>query len=594
MILASLARYYDRLAAEGDVVGNPKVPPYGFSEEKISWILVLDREGNLREAVSNLSTDIKPQPKLMIVPQSFKRPGTTPKPFFLWDKTSYALGVEANTNKAEAKEKPFIPAEKTFTAFKEYHLKLLQYSADEGLRAIYRFLQNWQPEHFVLQSLPVEMLDTNIVFSLEVPSAFIHEREAAQTLWLNLLKSNEGDEGLCLVSGETAPIARLHPAIKGVLGGQSSGGSIVAFNKDHLAFTSFGKEQGANAPVSERSAFAYTTTLNYLLRRENNHCLIIGDASTVFWAEAADSAAAQAAEDFFAEIASPDDDEESAKVFAVLEQVAKGRPLQEVAPELSPDTRFYILGLAPNASRLSIRFWLDTTFGQLAQNLAQHWQDLAIEPRPWKTPPSIWRLLLQTAALGKSENISPILAGEMVRAVINGTPYPLSLLSQLIARVRADGDVNGLRVAMMKAVLQRRYRKGFIQEGVPMSLHTESRNPAYLLGRLFAVLERIQHQALGELNAGIADRYYGSASAMPYFVFPRLLAGVKNHLSRLRKDKAGMAVNLDKELGTIIENLPEIFPRHLSIEEQGRFAIGYYQQKQSYFIKKDTAETIDN
>ena len=592
MILASLARYYDRLAKESDVAGNPKVPPYGFSEEKIGWILVLDKEGQLHNVVSNLSTDKKPQPKLMIVPQSFKRTGTTPRPFFLWDKTAYALGVEANKDKAEAKKKPFIPAEKTFTVFRDYHLELLQGSADEGLRAIYLFLRNWQPEHFAEQPLPVEMLDTNVVFSLEVPSAFIHEREAAQTLWLNLLKSNEGDEGLCLVSGETAPIARLHPAIKGVLGGQTSGGSIISFNKE--AFTSFGKEQGANAPVSEQSAFAYTTTLNYLLRRENNHCLIIGDTSTVFWAEAADSASAQAAEDFFADSASPGDDEESAKVFAVLEQVAKGRPLQEVAPELSPDTRFYILGLAPNASRLSIRFWLDTTFGQLAQNLAQHWQDLAIEPRPWKTPPSIWRLLLQTAALGKSENISPVLAGEMVRAVISGAPYPLSLLSQLIARVRADGDVNGLRVAMMKAVLQRRYRKGFIQEGVPMSLHTESRNPAYLLGRLFAVLERIQHQALGELNAGIADRYYGSASAMPYFVFPRLLAGVKNHLSRLRKDKAGMAVNLDKELGTIIENLPEIFPRHLSIEEQGRFAIGYYQQKQSYFTKKDTTEIIDD
>ena len=288
----------------------------------------------------------------------------------------------------------------------------------------------------------------------------------------------------------------------------------------------------------------------------------------------------------------------------MLEQVAKGRPLQEVAPELSPDTRFYILGLAPNASRLSIRFWLDTTFGQLAQNLAQHWQDLSLEPRAWKTPPSIFKLLLETAIKFKNsegryekpkvETISSVLAGEMVRAVISGTPYPLSLLSQLIARIRADGDVNGLRVAMMKAVLQRRFRKGFIQEGVPMSLHTESKNPAYLLGRLFAVLERIQHQALGELNAGIADRYYGSASAMPYFVFPRLLVGVRNHLSRLRKDKAGMAVNLDKDLGVIIKALPEVFPRHLSIEEQGRFAIGYYQQKQSYFEKKDSAETIDD
>ena len=331
------------------------------------------------------------------------------------------------------------------------------------------------------------------------------------------------------------------------------------------------------------------------MRRENNHCLTIGDASTVFWAEADDSATAQAAEGFFAHVFTPlDDEQESAKVFNVLEQMCKGRPLQEIAPELSPNTHFYILGLAPNAARISIRFWLDTTFGQLAENLAWHWRDLKIEPHPWKTPPSVWRLLLQTAVLGKSENISPVLAGEMTRAVICGTPYPLSLLSQLITRIRADGDVNGLRVAMMKAVLQRRFRKGFIEEGVPMSLNNESPNRAYLLGRLFAVLERIQYQALGELNAGIADRYYGSASAVPFSVFPRLLSGAKHHLSRLRKDKAGMAVNLDKDLGEIIAKLPETFPRHLSIDEQGRFAIGYYHQKQSYFAKKETAETIEN
>ncbi|EET44433.1 CRISPR-associated protein, Csd1 family [Neisseria sicca ATCC 29256] len=619
MILASLARYYRRLAAETDEMSNPKVPPYGFSEEKIGWILVLDKEGRLKTVVPNLTADKKPQPKLMSVPRPEKRTSGI-KPNFLWDKTAYALGVEANKNKAEAKEKPFTSSEKTFDAFKQYHLDLLQNSEDEGLQALCHFLQNWQPAHFAAENLPAEMLDANIAFSLEKPTALIHKREAAQTLWAGCLKSDEALEGLCLISGDTAPIARLHPAIKGVFGGQSSGGSIISFNKE--AFASFGKEQGANAPVSEQSAFAYTTALNYLLRPENGHSLIIGldriraalrgakkqnesqdfdkrpsigSTSTVFWAEADDNATAQAAEGFFAHVFTPPDDEqESAKVFNVLEQMGKGRPLQEIAPELSPNTRFYILGLAPNAARISVRFWLDTTFGQLAKNLAQHWQDLALEPCAWKTPPSIWRLLLQTAVLGKSENISPVLAGEMTRAVICGTPYPMSLLSQLITRIRADGDVNGLRVAMMKAVLERRFRKGFIEEGVPMSLNNESPNRAYLLGRLFAVLERIQYQALGELNAGIADRYYGSASAVPFSVFPRLLSGAKHHLSRLRKDKAGMAVNLDKDLGEIIAKLPETFPRHLSIDEQGRFAIGYYHQKQSYFAKKETAETIEN
>ena len=606
MILESLARYYRRLAAETDEMGNPKVPPYGFSEEKIGWILVLDKEGHLKTVVPNLTADKKPQPKLMSVPRPEKRTSGI-KPNFLWDKTAYALGVEANKNKAEAKEKPFTPSEKTFEAFKQYHLDLLQNSDDEGLQALCRFLQNWQPAHFAAENLPAEMLDANIAFSLEKPTALIHKREAAQSLWAGCMKSDEALEGLCLISGDTAPIARLHPAIKGVFGGQSSGGSIISFNKE--AFVSFGKEQGANAPVSEQSAFAYTTALNYLLRQRNqeanNHCLTIGDTSTVFWAEADDSTTAQAAEGFFAHVFTPPDDEqESAKVFNVLEQMSKGRPLQEIVPELSPNTRFYILGLAPNAARISVRFWLDTTFGQLAENLAQHWQDLALEPCAWKTPPSIFKLLLETAIKfknsegryekPKAETISPVLAGEMTRAVICGTPYPLSLLSQLITRIRADGDVNGLRVAMMKAVLQRRFRKGFIEEGVPMSLNNESPNRAYLLGRLFAVLERIQYQALGELNAGIADRYYGSASTVPFSVFPRLLSGAKHHLSRLRKDKAGMAVNLDKDLGEIIAKLPETFPRHLSIDEQGRFAIGYYHQKQSYFAKKETAETIEN
>ena len=537
MILESLARYYRRLAAETDEMGNPKVPPYGFSEEKIGWILVLDKEGHLKTVVPNLTADKKPQPKLMSVPRPEKRTSGI-KPNFLWDKTAYALGVEANKNKAEAKEKPFTPSEKTFEAFKQYHLDLLQNSDDEGLQALCRFLQNWQPAHFAAENLPAEMLDANIAFSLEKPTALIHKREAAQSLWAGCMKSDEALEGLCLISGDTAPIARLHPAIKGVFGGQSSGGSIISFNKE--AFVSFGKEQGANAPVSEQSAFAYTTALNYLLRQRNqeanNHCLTIGDTSTVFWAEADDSTTAQAAEGFFAHVFTPPDDEqESAKVFNVLEQMSKGRPLQEIVPELSPNTRFYILGLAPNAARISVRFWLDTTFGQLAENLAQHWQDLALEPCAWKTPPSIFKLLLETAIKfknsegryekPKAETISPVLAGEMTRAVICDTPYPLSLLSQLITRIRADGDVNGLRVAMMKAVLERRFRKGFIEEGVPMSLNNESPNRAYLLGRLFAVLERIQYQALGELNAGIADRYYGSASAVPFSVFPRLLSG---------------------------------------------------------------------
>lgn len=592
MILQSLDRYYDRLHAEKDSSGKPKVPAYGFSEEKIGWIIVLSREGDWVDLKPHLTTDKKPQPKLMNVPRAEKRTSGI-KPNFLWDKTAYTLGVSANPDKAAAKTQPFLLAEDTFSAFRERHLELLQKEQDDGLRALYQFLVKWQPSRFQDTSVAdkINMLDSNIVFQLDGARRYIHESERARVLWAALLQNDDAETGLCLISGETAPIARLHPAIKGILGGQSSGGAIVSFNKE--SFESLGKEQGANAPISERAAFTYTTVLNYLLRRENHHCLTIGDASTVFWAEATDDSNAEAEEAFFSDIINVTDGAENQKVFDILQQIAKGRPLKEIAPELHEETRFYILGLAPNASRISIRFWLNTTFGQLAQNLADHWRDLALEPCPWKTPPSIWRLLIQTAPLRKTENISPILAGEMTRAIISGTPYPMSLLAQLLSRIRADGDANGTRIAIIKAILARKFRKGLIKEGVPMSLDKESKNPAYLLGRMFAVLERIQYQALGDINAGIADRYYGSASAVPFSVFPRLLVGARHHLSRLRKDKPGLAVNLDKDLGGIISALPQNYPRHFSIDEQGRFSIGYYQQKQSYFASKEPVTSTE-
>jgi CRISPR-associated protein Csd1 len=334
------------------------------------------------------------------------------------------------------------------------------------------------------------------------------------------------------------------------------------------------------------AAFAYTTALNYLLRRENNQCISIGDTSTVFWAVARDGKTAQQAESLFAFMLNmpADDGQQTAQLKPLLDKIAKGRPLNEFAPDIDPETRFFVLGLAPNAARLSIRYWLDTTFGQLANNVSKHFQDLSLNPLPWREPPSVWRLLIQTAVQSKSENIPPQLAGELMRAIITGQSYPRMLLARLIQRIRSDGDINGIRVAMIKAIIQRDFCKGLIQEEVPMSLNISSTHTAYRLGRLFAVIERIQEAALGrDLNSTVTDKYYGTASTVPFSVFPRLLAGSQNHLTRLRKDKPGYAVNLKKDLAEIIAGIEDSFPRHLSIEEQGRFAIGYYHQKQSYF-----------
>ncbi|MBE4598764.1 type I-C CRISPR-associated protein Cas8c/Csd1 [Vibrio navarrensis] len=598
MILSALNQYYDRLNS-----GNQsKVPTFGFSEEKISYVLVLSEQGELVDIVPNLTDEKKPKPKLMNVPRPEKRTSGI-KPNFLWDKTAYVLGI--SLPKGKKNEAIFDFSLPTFEAFREWHLSLLEHSEDKGLKALAIFLQNWQPENFGSSILTQDVLDANIVFQLDGMRQYIHESDEAKTIWGSLLQSDDVKQATCLITGKKAPISRLHPAIKGVAGGQSSGVSIVSFNKE--SFESFGKGQGDNAPVSEQAAFAYTTALNYLLRRENDQVVNLGDTSVVFWALAESEHKAKSAEAFFLRGFNPpmpSDENEVMALGAELEKLVKGRPQPEISPDLDPNTQFFILGLAPNAARLSIRFWLQTDLGHLQQRFAEHFQDLALNPLPWKTAPSVWRLLLQLAPhrdgqKPKIDDAPAHLAGELMRAILTGQRYPRAILAQLLARFRADGDISELRVAMVKAVLQRELRL-LGKEEISMSLDESNTNPAYLLGRLFAVLESIQRNALGDkVNATITDKYYASASTVPYSIYPRLLSGSKHHLSKLRKEKPGLAVTLEKELGNIMGMLPTEFPRHFSIEHQGRFSIGYYHQKNARFsqseqIKIDESMTEGN
>ena len=596
MILTALNQYYDRLADSPDPdTGKLKVPEFGFSNEKISYILVISKDGDIVDVVPNTETiGKKTQAKSIFVPASFKRSGQyTDKAlksgkenaFFLWEKTAYSLGIEASKDRNPGIN--WIESPITFKSFKRFHLNKLANIDDEGLQALLLFLEKWQPSHFDRDLHKPEILGTNIAFQLDGDHCYLHDRDAARNLWTQLFEEPTKPAGSnCLVTGEQRSIARLHPAIKGVYGGQSAGGSIVSFNAE--SYESYGKTQGENAPVSELAAFKYTTALNYLLNRENQHCLSVGDASTVFWAVAADYDQAQKAEQLFMQTVNPSDDGETAQLKPLIEQIAKGRPLQEVAPDIDPETRFYLLGLAPNAARLSIRYWLDTNFGELAQRMAEHFTDLSLDPLPWSQPPSIWRLLIElvpyrSGQKPNSKEIPSHLAGEMMRSILTGDRYPRSLLAKLVLRIRSDGHISSLRVAMIKAVLHRDYRKHLIKEELPMSLDEKNDNNAYLLGRLFAVLERIQSSAIKGANASITDRYFGSASTVPYSVFPRLLAGSKNHLAKIRKKMPGYAVNLDKDLTAIIGKLPASFPKHFSIESQGRFTIGYYHQREKYF-----------
>lgn len=585
-ILQSLDRYYKRMAARGEA----EAP--GFSREKISFGIVLSEGGTPLDVMDLRATSgKKPQPVLREVPAAVKRTAAI-LPNRFWDKTSYALGRTAGEGRRTAEE---------HEAFKALHRGLLADSTDPGLLALLRFLDAWDTKRFDAAPFTPEMLDNNVVFRLDGERGFIHDREAAKRLLAADEAVTEATE-FCLVTGVQAPARRLHPTIKGVEGAQSSGAALVSFNLD--AFTSYDKEQGANAPTSDGAAFRYGAALNRMLDRGSRNRLrrTIGDATVTFWADTSDTVdeeAANAAEEIFVLFVDPpdrenedDDAQEVAKLRDALDKVGAGRPVEDLDLGVRSGTRFHVLGLAPNAARLSVRYWLDDDFEVFARRLAEHHKDLEIEPRPrgWGTKgPSIQRLLVRTTALQeKFDNIPPLLAGEVMRAVLSGRLYPRTLLTAAITRLRAGDDpATGWHAAVIRAVLERARRRKLQDKDldtakeIPVSLAKDDPNPAYQLGRLFAALEAAQRLALGRVNATIRDRYFGAASATPAGIFPLLLRGAQNHIGKLRKERKD--VWIEREIGEIVDRLPSALPRSLKLEAQGRFAIGYYHQRQAQF-----------
>ncbi|WP_127076846.1 type I-C CRISPR-associated protein Cas8c/Csd1 [Rhodomicrobium lacus] len=574
-ILASLANAYERL---------PDAPPFGFSSEKIAFLIPLNEDGSVAcPPVDLRQNDKKRTPRTVAVPASFKRPGITPRSFFLWDNTAYALGVSGDGGKDAA------PRHK---AFRDYHLESLRDAADPGLRAFISFLKTWSPRRFEDFGWPEEMKDQNVVFCLEADrraNIWLHDRPAAKALWSRLSAEGERTEAICLVTGINAPVARLHPAIKGVWGAQTAGASIVSFNLD--AFTSYGHEQGDNAPVSEAATFAYTTALNRFLEKDSGHRIQIGDASVVFWADASDANKAVAAENIFAGLWDDGDDGslvvdegmQAQIVGARLKQIRDGEPLASVAPELAEGVRFYVLALAPNAARLSIRFYFEDDFGAIAANYQRFLADMRIEPPPRDGQPALWKYLAETAVLKKRENVPPNLAGEWMRAILGGTRYPQTLLATVLMRLRADEDVNALRVAILKALLIRNNNR----KDTPVALKPDYPSKGYQLGRLFAVYERIQSDALGgKVNATITDKYYGAASAQPRKVFGLLESNSKHHLAKIRKQSPGRRVQLEKLLAEIMGQMSpdqDPYPVAFNAEDQALFGLGYYHQRNEFF-----------
>jgi CRISPR-associated protein Csd1 len=589
-ILAALNAAYERLAQDD------KVPSFGFSNEKISYVIPLNPDGTLAGAPIDIRdvSGKKLVPRQMRVPERFKRSGKTPPPYFLWDNTKYCLGVgkEGETT---------LDILKRFEDFRSTHLQALDKTHDEGLLAFCRFVTTWKPDFFASYGWPKEMGDANVVFALEKERStrFLHDRPDAKRLWAAInsnWKATKGKQSgcsICLVTGVYAQTERIHPPIKGMpsKGGAKAADSIVSFNED--SFESYGHERGDNAPVSKGAAFGYVTALNKFLEFGSHNTIRLGDMTVVFWADASNAIDAENAESIFASMFGAEIDEEArAKNYLrpILEEIRNGQPLQNVAPALEKGVRFYILGLAPNAARISIRFWMEDTFGRLMENYQRFLSDMRVEPADRDEKIALWKYLCETAVLGKTENVPPTLAGEWMRSILTGTNYPYTLLATILMRIRADHNVNARRVAILKSILVRNLK---LKE-VPVAFDPDNRNKGYLLGRLFALYEKVQHDALGNINASIKDKFYGSASAQPRKVFALLESGSANHLSKIGKQKPGWKVMLEKQIGGIMELMTpgdDPFPASLSADQQALFGLGYYHQRSEFFKPASTPAT---
>lgn len=575
MILQALHGYYRRKMLDPDPAN--RLPAAGLEEKEIPFVLELTPEGRLAGITDTRTQQGKKKvPKSFLVPQGAKKASGVVANL-LWDTAEYVLGIDT-------RGKPERVAQQ-HAAFRRRIDELAVRVPDAGMLAVQRFLDGTPLETFQQHPQWAEIADINplLTFRLADEVDLVCQRPAVIAA-VAYAPGNEDDGPeaslTCLVTGDAGAPQRLHSAIKGVWGAQTSGGNIVSFNRD--AFNSYAKTKGANAPVGAAAAFAYTTALNHLLAKGSRQRIQVGDASTVFWAqEAADAEVEAGFAALFGELDDPD--ARTAQVRALFESVHRGR-----WDGAGSERRFYVLGLAPNAARLAVRFWHAAPLKEMAQRMRAWFEDLALVRGPHDAEfPSLFRLLTAVAVQGKADNIPPRLGGDVLRSILDGSPYPALWLNAAVQRCRAERQVNHLRAAGIKACLNRALRDPSNQEEVikPM-LDKHNPSVAYRLGRLFATLEKIQEEASPGLNATIRERYYGAASSTPAAVFTALLRLKNHHLAKL--GSRGRATNFEKLLGEIVGGIDDI-PGHMALQDQGRFALGYYHQRQDFFTAHEDA-----
>ncbi len=585
MILQALERYYSILSSDEE----SGIAPLGYSSANVSYALTLSADGALQGIIPLRQTVQRGKktvevPQAMLIPEQSKR-SVGIRANFLCDNSSYVFGID-NKGKPER-------AKQCFEAFQQLHEQVLDGVSCDEASAIVNFVQKWDCDKAAENSVLAPYLEeiskgANLVFKLD-GGGYLHKNPEMKRAWENYISSaeNSGEKMQCLVTGEICEIARLHPNLKGVRGAQAMGAAIVSFNAK--AYESYGRDdgQGLNAPVGKYAAFAYGTALNYLLANPNNR-FSIGDTTVVFWAETSNPQYNA----FFSMFLNPPDEgkkddntlrrDEKTEILVrdYMKKMASGLPAQpfEGADE---NVGFYILGLSPNAARLSVRFFIRDNFGGFLKKVTQHYENMRVQKQfagERETIPP-WKLLSETVSPNaKEKTASPLLEGAVMRSILTGAAYPAILYQTLLLRVKAEREVTYGKAAGIKACLT---RKDLFKEVLSVALNEQSDNKAYVLGRLFAVLEKAQEEANG--SSTMKDRFFTSACATPGSVFPTLLKLSGHHVS-----KAEYGLRFEKMTGDLlgrlnVEKTP--FPAHLTLEEQGLFILGYYQQRTSFFTK---------
>ena len=575
MILQALTRYYEDLLSRGEIAAP------GWAPAKISFALCLNENGELTQIVPTMDEVSKGkktvfQPQLITLPAAVKRTVSIASNF-LWDNSAYLLGIDQKGDPERSL--------KCFAAAAKLHHAVLDSVDSPNGRAILAFFDTWKPEHAAEHPALIRQLDDvtaggNLVF--RVDGRKVEKDTAICEAWQRYRDGGEsGVKMQCLVTGKEDEIAAVHPSVKGVRDAQSSGAALVSFNAP--AFCSYGREQNYNAPVGKYAAFAYTAALNHLLA-DSDHVQHIGDTTVVCWAEGAEDIYQSfgMAALFGGEVPGLSDND----LRAALKRLANGLPCDDLG--VDPNRPFYILGLAPNAARLSVRFFLRDSFGKLMENVNAHYARLEIAGAKYSILP-LWALLNATVRDPKKQVPSPVVSGATVRAVFSGTPYPVSLMEAVLLRIRAERNITWGKAAIIKAYYLKNPHEDCPKEVLTVSLNEASTNPAYTLGRLFSVYEAVQQAANPGINATIKDKYFNSAAAMPASIFPVLNNLCQKHL---RKLDARQRVYYDKQIMKLKGVLNENYPARMTLAQQGSFDLGYYHQTQKRYTKKEEKENV--